>query len=88
MVSIPLYFSPPSPSSLAILMYTSGSTGAPKGALLSHGSLAESVAACIVGASDLLPLERTGEEAYVAYLPMAHIFELTHELIVMLMGIR
>ncbi len=70
-------------------MYTSGSTGRPKGALLTHGQLAASVVACLVGACDLMGEERRpDEEAYLAYLPMAHIFELTHEIIVMILGIR
>ena len=69
-------------------MYTSGSTGRPKCARLTHGGLAASVSSCLVGACELLPRERSPEEAYLAYLPLAHVFELTHELIVMILGIR
>ena len=32
--------------------------------------------------------ERKDDEAYLAYLPLAHIFELTHEILVLAMGIR
>lgn len=57
------------PGNLAFIMYTSGTTGNPKGAMLTHGNVMASVSSglnvCKVAPSD----------RYLSYLPLAHIFE-------------
>ncbi len=59
----------PSPESLWTLVYTSGTTGMPKGVALSHG--ASAFAACnAVEAFDL-----QSDEVFFSYLPLAHIAE-------------
>jgi long-chain acyl-CoA synthetase len=58
-------------------MYTSGSTGAPKGVILSHKNVCASVAAVHYLLEHLLQPGMT----YIAYLPLAHIFEFVVELI-------
>jgi long-chain acyl-CoA synthetase len=61
---------PPTEEDLAFVMYTSGTTGMPKGALLRHGNVMAAVAAC----PSIFNL-REGQELHVSYLPLAHIFE-------------
>jgi long-chain acyl-CoA synthetase len=59
-----------SPEDLAVIMYTSGSTGIPKGVMLTHKNLLEAVKVFNSG----FPM-RPGV-TYISYLPLAHIFEL------------
>ncbi len=65
---------PPSilPSSLAALLYTSGTTGVPKGAMLTHANLAANVAS-IGEALRLQP----GHDVLLVALPMFHAFAAT-----------
>ena len=57
------------PGDTAILVYTSGTTGAPKGAMISHSN----IIASIIGASLTLPVSETDEQ--VCFLPLCHILE-------------
>ena len=64
------------PEDIAVIMYTSGSTGVPKGVLLSHRNLISTCSSIffirVFGAAD----------TYIAYLPLAHVLELLSEVIV------
>jgi long-chain acyl-CoA synthetase len=57
------------PRDTALLVYTSGTTGPPKGAMISH----ENIIASIIGAALTLPVEPTDEQ--VCFLPLCHILE-------------
>ena len=57
---------------IAVLVYTSGTTGPPKGAMHDHASLMWGFANSYLEA---FPELRTGEHRAVAHLPMAHLIE-------------
>jgi len=59
------------PGDLAILVYTSGTTGPPKGAMISHNNLCFQ----IVNGTQILPQETDGER--MAFLPLCHVAERT-----------
>lgn len=64
----------PSESDIAALVYTSGTTGTPKGVMLSHANLAYNVGAIRL----LFPI--TPDDRSLSFLPWAHIFGQTCEL--------
>src|SRR5262249_60839128 len=59
------------PADLATIMYTSGTTGNPKGVMLSHGNILGNVAACLE-AQPLQPGDVT-----LCWLPLSHIYART-----------
>jgi long-chain acyl-CoA synthetase len=64
------------PAQLAVLQYTGGTTGTPKGAMLTHANLsvaAEQILATVNGTS---PVLTEGEESFLAVLPLFHIYAL------------
>ncbi len=70
---------------VAVLAYTGGTTGTPKGAMLTHGNL---TAACSLYREVMTRSEtplREGEERTLCILPLFHIYSLT---VVMLLGFR
>ncbi|KAH7083786.1 hypothetical protein FB567DRAFT_529921 [Paraphoma chrysanthemicola] len=66
---------PPSTEDLACIMYTSGSTGAPKGVLLKH----KNVVSAIAGVNAVVEKHMAPGERLLAYLPLAHIIEFVFE---------
>uniref|UniRef100_A0A8H7K697 AMP-dependent synthetase/ligase domain-containing protein n=1 Tax=Bionectria ochroleuca TaxID=29856 RepID=A0A8H7K697_BIOOC len=73
---------PPMPEETYCIMYTSGSTGIPKGVSIRHESLVAGVTGLFSCVEDWV-----GEdECILAYLPSAHIFELVVENLVFLIG--
>jgi long-chain acyl-CoA synthetase len=71
-----LKFSPPiiKAEDIAFLQYTGGTTGIPKGAMLSHRNLLANIFQCRAWIRGKLEL---GEEKLLAALPLYHIFSLT-----------
>ncbi len=60
-----------SPSDLATLVYTSGTTGRPKGCMLTHGNFMFELG---VAVNDLGELFENEEAATLLFLPLAHVF--------------
>lgn len=77
---------PPKPETAAVTMYTSGSTGAPKGVILKHSAIVAACASASVFLNGFDDPIIPGKEAHVAYLPLAHILELSIEMYALYYG--
>uniref|UniRef100_A0A7N6BGX5 Long-chain-fatty-acid--CoA ligase n=1 Tax=Anabas testudineus TaxID=64144 RepID=A0A7N6BGX5_ANATE len=73
MAVVPLYDTlgmeamPPQPQDLAVVCFTSGTTGKPKGAMITHGNIASNTSSVI----KILEVY----DVSISYLPLAHMFE-------------
>ena len=70
---------------IAVLQYTGGTTGLPKGAMLTHGNLTAACNQYVESLSGADPVVGFGQERVLAVLPLFHIYSLT---VNMLMGIK
>jgi long-chain acyl-CoA synthetase len=61
----------PKPADLAAIVYTSGTTGRPKGVMLSHGNIISNVKAIL----ERVPLSKG--DVFLSFLPLSHTFERT-----------
>ncbi len=59
-------------SDTSSLVYTSGTTGIPKGVMLSHGNFVENVKVCL---QQIPVIDKT--ETFLSFLPLSHVFERT-----------
>lgn len=60
---------PPNPSDLAVILYTSGTTGNPKGVMLTHGNFLAPLSSANSSFEFMF-----GQEALLSFMPLAHIF--------------
>lgn len=74
----------PSPADTALIMYTSGTTGAPKGVVLTHAN----VVSAIGGVYSLLRHQLKDDDCLLAYLPLAHILEFVLEVCMFFVGVK
>lgn len=70
---------------IALLQYTGGTTGLPKGAMLTHGNLTSATNQCIETTRTDPPTLEEGKERVLGVLPPFHIYALT---VNMLLGVR
>ncbi|XP_021889993.1 long chain acyl-CoA synthetase 8 isoform X1 [Carica papaya] len=77
----PLEPSLPSKDDVAVIMYTSGSTGLPKGVMMTQGNIVATAA----GVMTVIP-KLGRNDVFLAYLPLAHVFELEAETVMMAAG--
>ncbi|CEF99823.1 AMP-dependent synthetase/ligase [Ostreococcus tauri] len=71
---------PASPDELATICYTSGTTGAPKGVMLTHRNLISNAAGYA------FDLDISPSDCHISYLPLAHIYERVTMLVVLFNG--
>ncbi|KAK1279203.1 Long chain acyl-CoA synthetase 6, peroxisomal [Acorus gramineus] len=74
-------FYPPKPEDIATICYTSGTTGTPKGVVLTHGNLIANVAGSSISAK-FYP-----SDIYISYLPLAHIYERANQIAMIYGGV-
>uniref|UniRef100_H2ZDV1 Long-chain-fatty-acid--CoA ligase n=1 Tax=Ciona savignyi TaxID=51511 RepID=H2ZDV1_CIOSA len=67
-------FVPPKPSDLHTICYTSGTTGLPKGVMLTHGNIVANVSGLQLTLFQTF-ITMSSAEVYISYLPLAHVFE-------------
>ncbi|KAJ6762744.1 LONG CHAIN ACYL-COA SYNTHETASE 7 PEROXISOMAL-LIKE ISOFORM X1 [Salix purpurea] len=68
-------FIPPKPEDVATICYTSGTTGTPKGVVLTHNNLISSVAGFCMA------IKFSPADIYISYLPLAHIYERSNQIL-------
>lgn len=64
---------PPSPEDLSIICFTSGTTGDPKGAMITHQNIVSNASAFLKCVEHTF--EPTPDDVTISYLPLAHMFE-------------
>jgi len=69
--SLPRAHAGPGPDDLAALVYTSGTTGRPKGVMLTHGNVLSNVKAI------MLRVAPRQDDVFLSFLPLSHTFERT-----------
>ncbi|KAF1861299.1 hypothetical protein Lal_00014025 [Lupinus albus] len=74
-------FRPPKPDDIATICYTSGTTGTPKGAVLTHGNFIANVAGTTMN-ENFSP-----SDVYISYLPLAHIYERANQVMTAHFGV-
>ncbi|VDM44287.1 unnamed protein product, partial [Toxocara canis] len=79
----PFLDSPARKDDVAMIMYTSGTTGAPKGVLITN----ENIVAAVIGLGAGVPII-CATDTYIGYLPLAHILEVSAELTCLVRGCR
>ncbi|KRW62665.1 long-chain-fatty-acid--CoA ligase [Pseudomonas sp. TTU2014-080ASC] len=72
-------------SALAVLQYTGGTTGLPKGAMLSHANLTAATSMCALTSVDNDQLLHVGKERVLTVLPLFHVYAMVVE---MLLSVR
>ena len=64
------------PDDLALLCYTSGTTGDPKGAMLSHKNILSAIGNAAYTKWAIFSTDGSGvQDVHISYLPLAHVFE-------------
>jgi len=74
----------PKPDTPCIIMYTSGSTGNPKGVVITHKNIMGCISSYLY---QLNTIQFLDSDSYIGYLPLAHILELIAENMMIVFGV-
>lgn len=74
---------PPHAEDICTICYTSGTTGMPKGVLISHRNFISAVSGCLY--TGICPVVG---DCYLSYLPLAHVLERIMNLAMLIGGAR
>ncbi|KAI8919305.1 hypothetical protein DFJ77DRAFT_487409 [Powellomyces hirtus] len=78
----------PNKDTIATICYTSGTTGQPKGVLLSHENLMSLCGATRVQGPTGDIIKYNNQDSYISYLPLAHVFERSIQVCLTYVGAR
>lgn len=74
------------PGNCCNIVYTSGTTGLPKGVMLSHDNMLYNITLVYRSMKEYLDLSRDGTEKMVSYLPLSHSASQCSDLIFPMLG--
>ncbi|XP_060691286.1 long-chain-fatty-acid--CoA ligase 1a isoform X1 [Hemiscyllium ocellatum] len=77
---------PPQPDDLAVICFTSGTTGNPKGAMLTHRNVVSNFSAFVKVTEG--QWVASPSDIHISYLPLAHMFERLVQIVVLCHGAR
>lgn len=77
---------PPAPEDLAVICFTSGTTGNPKGALISHRNIVSDCSAFVKVTENAV--SPTPDDTLISFLPLAHMFERVVECVMLCHGAK
>ncbi|XP_061534607.1 long-chain-fatty-acid--CoA ligase 1a isoform X3 [Phycodurus eques] len=77
---------PPKPEDLALICFTSGTTGNPKGAVLTHGNVIANTAAFLKITEG--KMQATSKDVHISFLPLAHMLERVVQGVILIQGAR
>ncbi|KAM7000742.1 long-chain-fatty-acid--CoA ligase 1-like isoform 2-T2 [Tautogolabrus adspersus] len=75
---------PPRPEDMAVICFTSGTTGNPKGAMLTHGNIVSNCSAFMKVTESRA--QTTTDDVMMSFLPLAHMFERVVEGVMIVQG--
>ncbi|CAG8765679.1 16625_t:CDS:2, partial [Racocetra fulgida] len=76
----------PKPDDIVTICYTSGTTGMPKGVVLTHKNLMSMVGSLMFLSENGKLIKITKDDVHISYLPLAHVYEKTSEITLIYAG--